>query len=310
MTLCRNCFVKSLKFTRTSFRKFCSAAKLNTSTQKYNRETDNTNSENEETEKFTDAEETEKFDKTNFDWWDIKGPMMALHTMNSVRVPFIRNCLLYQGIGTGKPHSSKPLTGIDILEVGCGAGILSESLCRLGASVTAIDAAENAIEAAKYHRGNDKDLQNLQYLNAHLEDITTIGSLRFDTVVASEVIEHVNDPDKFISYCSNVLKPGGSLFISTINRTTVSYLLAVLAAEKTFRVVDDGTHDWEKFVKPEEITKYLDNAGCSLTKIHGLLYNPIFNSWNFIEDTSMSYILHAIKLEPIEENVENETDLD
>nr|CAB3223299.1 arsenite methyltransferase-like [Phallusia mammillata] len=250
-------------------------------------------------------EETKKFSKLAHSWWDERGDMMALHTMNSLRVPFIRDCLLYQGFG--KPKTAKALEGVNILEVGCGAGILSEPLARLGASVVGIDSSAEALEAAKIHRGDDEDLQSLQYLDSWLEDIVAVGSIKFDCVVASEVIEHVEDYRNFIQMCNKVLKPGGSLFISTMNRTNYSYYLGIIMAEYVLHVVSPGTHTWDKFLKPAEIEDALLNEGCPLVKIHGMCYDPIRNKWSWTSSTELNYIVHAVKTIPTASENEKET---
>ncbi|XP_039254981.2 ubiquinone biosynthesis O-methyltransferase-like [Styela clava] len=253
-----------------------------------------------------DHEETKKFSDLSTNWWDINGPMRALHSMNKVRVPFIRDCLIYEGYGNGEIYTDKPLKGIDILDVGCGGGILTEPLARLGADVVGIDASEELIEIAKKHRL--PELENLQYLNALVEDIALVGSLKFDAVVASEVIEHVSNPHSFIQTCSSVLKPKGSMVISTINKTLQSYLLAVNFAERVLQVVPRGAHDWNKFIAPEEVIEYLDHCDCSFRKIHGMLYNPFCDDWSFVSSTNMNYIIHAVKRQDIDNDQDNDID--
>uniref|UniRef100_F7B383 Ubiquinone biosynthesis O-methyltransferase, mitochondrial n=2 Tax=Ciona intestinalis TaxID=7719 RepID=F7B383_CIOIN len=237
--------------------------------------------------------EAEKFSKLAENWWDENGAMKALHSMNRVRVPFIRDGLI--SMGCGEPYTSKPLQGIKILEVGCGAGVLCEPLARLGASVLGIDASDNVLEVAKIHRDGNTELSDLQYIDADLEDIVGAGTLRFHAVVASEVVEHVEDKTKFINNCCSLLMPNGSLFLSTINRTQVSYLLAVLMAEEVLGVVPPGTHDWEMFVTTDEIKSYLNQGNCEIQKIVGMNYNPLNNKWTKCQNTSVNYILHAVK---------------
>ncbi|XP_076818667.1 ubiquinone biosynthesis O-methyltransferase-like [Clavelina lepadiformis] len=238
-------------------------------------------------------EETERFSQLAKSWWDTKGSMKALHSMNKLRVPFIRDNLLLQGHGNS--HTSKPLSGVSILEVGCGAGILSEPLSRLGASVVGLDSSKEVLTVAKSHRGNDTELEDLQYLDFWLEDIVALGTLKFDCVIASEVIEHVNNPEDFIKMCTNVLKPGGSLFASTINRTQISYLLGIFVAEKILNIVPKGTHDWNKLITPTEVNGFLANANCHLRKMLGMRYNPLQDKWTWSSDKDINYIFHATK---------------
>jgi len=249
------------------------------------------------------SEEVQKFSNFANTWWDENGSMKALHQMNDLRVPFIRDNLLYQGLG--KMNCSKPLQGINLLDIGCGGGILSEALARLGASVLAIDANEDAIEAAKKHRGEDRELEDLQYLDILLEDVVSIGSLKFDCVVGSEVMEHVENQEEFIQMCSTVLKPNGSLFVSTINRTSLSYGLGILLAENVLGILPPGTHDWNKFITPEEISTWMQNADLHLNKIHGMAYIPGIERWKWIGNTDINYILHSTK-NVVEETVETD----
>lgn len=237
-------------------------------------------------------DEERKFSAISDEWWNLHGSFRALHSMNDVRVPFIRDCLLYEGYGDDEKRSATPLQGLDILDVGCGGGILSEPLARLGADVLGIDASENAVAAAKLHRG--RNLDNLQYLCALVEDIAAVGSLKFDAVVASEVIEHVAEQQKFVNTCASLLKSKGSLFFSTINRTLFSKVFAVKAAELC-GIVPKDAHDWNRFVTPNELTEYLSSAQCTLRKVHGTMYNPFCDQWHFIEDCSINYIMHSTR---------------
>lgn len=239
-------------------------------------------------------EEAKKFSDLSPHWWDGNGSFQALHSMNEVRVPFIRDSILYRGYSIdGKPNTSTPLKEVDLLDVGCGGGILSEPLARLGASVCGIDLSDKAIEAAKQHR--PLKLKNLQYLNATVDDFVAAGTLKFDAVIASEIIEHLSNPSDFIGKCSTVLHSGGSLILSTINRTAISYLLAIGAAEKLFNIVPEETHNWNRFVTVEELTTYCNAADFHIRKIHGLCYNPFLNQWSFTNNYDVNYIVHAIK---------------
>ena len=172
---------------------------------------------------------------------------------------------------------------------------MSEGLARLGATVVGVDPSEDAIEAAKLHRGTDSDLCKLQYLDSPLEDIAAVGSLQYDCVIASEVIEHTNDPQQFLHLCASVLKPGGSLFVSTINRTSLSYVMAIVLAEYVLGVVPRHTHSWDKFVTVDEITHMLLQNDCYLRKALGFHYNPVTDRWSWAPNHEVNYIIHAVK---------------
>ncbi|XP_041107123.1 ubiquinone biosynthesis O-methyltransferase, mitochondrial-like isoform X2 [Polyodon spathula] len=205
-----------------------------------------------------DPDETKKFQSLAKRWWDEQGEFAALHSMNDLRVPFIRDNLLNRN-GRRKPGS--PLSGYKILDVGCGGGLLSEPLGRLGALVTGIDPLKDSIRTAEVHKSFDPVLnKQIHYSSCLLEDITEEAAETFDAVVASEVVEHVNDLETFINSCYEVLKPGASLFITTINKTNLSYSLAIVAAENILKIVPRGTHDWDKFINPVDLERILEST--------------------------------------------------
>uniref|UniRef100_A0A8C2SJY3 Ubiquinone biosynthesis O-methyltransferase, mitochondrial n=1 Tax=Coturnix japonica TaxID=93934 RepID=A0A8C2SJY3_COTJA len=240
-----------------------------------------------------DPKEMRKFQLLAHKWWDEQGEYAALHAMNDIRVPFIRDTLLNMG---GTYQQGSPLCGVKILDVGCGGGLLSEPLGRLGASVTGIDPLEENIRTADLHKSFDPVLaKRIQYRSGSLEEIVEESVETFDVIVASEVVEHVADLEMFIRCCSQVLKPGGSLFITTINRTQLSYILGIVVAEKIAGIVPEGTHEWEKFVPPEELEHLLELSGFSVKTVNGMLYNPLTGSWSWMESTSINYALHAVK---------------
>ncbi|XP_067874813.1 ubiquinone biosynthesis O-methyltransferase, mitochondrial [Heterodontus francisci] len=237
--------------------------------------------------------EMKKFQALSQKWWDRNGEFAALHALNDLRVPFIRDTLLTY---SGKQQLGCPLHGFQILDVGCGGGLLSEPLGRLGAMVAGIDPLEDNIRTAEIHKSFDPVLQDqVQYTACSLEEMAMEATGMFDAVVASEVVEHVSDVETFIRYAAQVLKPGGSLFITTINKTFLSYVLAILAAEKILRIVPNGTHEWERFISPEELERLLVSSGLTVGTINGMLYNPLFGSWSWISNASINYALHAVK---------------
>ncbi|XP_061225853.1 ubiquinone biosynthesis O-methyltransferase, mitochondrial isoform X2 [Neopsephotus bourkii] len=193
-------------------------------------------------------------------------------------------------------HLGSPLSGVKILDVGCGGGLLSEPLGRLGASVTGIDPLEDNIRTADQHKSFDPVLaQRIQYKSSSLEEIVEESMETFDVIVASEVVEHVADLEMFIKCCSQVLKPEGSLFITTVNRTQLSYVLGIVVAEKILGIVPEGTHEWEKFVPPEDLERLLESNGFSVKTVNGMFYNPLWGSWSWTESTSINYAMHAVK---------------
>ncbi|XP_029451244.1 ubiquinone biosynthesis O-methyltransferase, mitochondrial [Rhinatrema bivittatum] len=240
-----------------------------------------------------DSREMQKFQMHAYKWWDEEGVYAALHTMNDLRVPFIRDTL----INRKRDHDpGRPLAGVTLLDVGCGGGLLSEPLGILGAAVTGIDPLKENIRTAELHKSFDPVLaKQIQYKTSSLEEIVAESTEAFDAVVASEVVEHVGDVESFIKCCHQVLKPGGSLFITTISKTMMSYALGIVVAERIMGIVPAGIHDWEKFVLPEELERLLESNGFVVETLSGMLYNPFCRSWSWMENTSLNYAMHAVK---------------
>ncbi|XP_073445615.1 ubiquinone biosynthesis O-methyltransferase, mitochondrial isoform X2 [Dendrobates tinctorius] len=251
-----------------------------------------------------DPMEVKKFQAWSSKWWDEEGVYCALHAMNDIRVPFIRDILM------SKNHNrdvGSPLAGIKLLDVGCGGGLLSEPLGRLGAEVMGIDPVEDNIRTGDLHKSFDPVLdKRVQYRHCSLEELVENGMESFDAVVASEVVEHVNDVESFIQSCFQVLKPGGSLFITTINKTKLSYFLGILLAEKVMSLVPEGTHDWDKFISPVESERLLESNGFVVDMLRGMLYNPLIGSWRWFDDTSVNYAIHAVKMVAQEQSTDME----
>ncbi|XP_030665344.1 ubiquinone biosynthesis O-methyltransferase, mitochondrial isoform X2 [Nomascus leucogenys] len=190
----------------------------------------------------------------------------------------------------------KPLFGMKILDVGCGGGLLTEPLGRLGASVIGIDPVDENIKTAQCHKSFDPVLdKRIEYRVCSLEEIVEETAETFDAVVASEVVEHVIDLETFLQCCCQVLKPGGSLFITTINKTQLSYALGIVFSEQIAGIVPKGTHTWEKFVSPETLESILESNGLSVQTVVGMLYNPFSGYWHWSENTSLHYAAHAVK---------------
>ncbi|KAH0555514.1 ubiquinone biosynthesis O-methyltransferase, mitochondrial [Cotesia glomerata] len=244
-----------------------------------------------------DDNEIEHHGKLSELWWNTMGPMRALHAYNPIRVQFIRDGLKNTGLKEKHPRYS--LEGVQILDVGCGAGILSEALARIGANVTGIDGSEQLIETAKKHASLDSNLsKNLNYSITSVEDhVADNKSEIYDAVVASEVIEHVSNKDIFVKYCAKALKPGGSIFITTLNKTIPSFLGGIVCAEYILRAIPIGTHEWSKFISPEDTQRLLDQHGCSTQLVHGVFFNPLTNTWSWTSSKNIFYALHAVKSE-------------
>jgi len=234
-----------------------------------------------------DKEEISKFATQASSWWDPTGPASMLHRMNPVRVAFIRSALELQNPVRNK---RKPLEGLNILDVGCGVGILSEPLARLGANVLGCDASEASIHVAKQHRR--EPLTSLYYTTRTVEELMK-DPRRFDCVIASEVIEHVNEPRQFLSDCVSLLSSNGTFILSTINRTVMSYLATKVLAEDLLRLLPEGTHDWQKYPTPEEVAGELSAISMSVDEVAGMVFNPITRDFHLSENTAVNYILRA-----------------
>ncbi|MBV9567398.1 MAG: bifunctional 2-polyprenyl-6-hydroxyphenol methylase/3-demethylubiquinol 3-O-methyltransferase UbiG [Hyphomicrobiales bacterium] len=237
-----------------------------------------------------DPAEVKRFDRLAATWWEQEGPMRALHAMNPARLSWIRR---ETSSHFGRdPSTRRVLAGQTVLDIGCGGGILCEPLARLGATVTGIDPASENIEVAKAH-GARSGL-SIEYRNATVEDLAAKNE-SFDIALAMEVVEHVADIPSFLAACEQVLKPGGILLLSTLNRTLRSFALAIVGAEYVLRWLPRGTHDWEKFLTPEELVSKTRRAGLVPGKAEGLIFDPLRWEWRLSRDTAVNYVLSAHK---------------
>ena len=237
-----------------------------------------------------DPAEIERFERLASTWWDPEGPMRALHAMNPARLSWIRR-EASRHFGHD-PSERRIFAGHGVLDIGCGGGLLCEPLARLGAKVAGIDPAGENILVAKAHA--ERLGLAIDYRASTVEDLVAKGE-SFDIVLAMEVIEHVADVSAFIGACQRVLKPGGLLLMSTLNRTLRSFALAILGAEYLLRWLPRGTHDWEKFLTPEELARQMRRAGLKPGKAEGLLFDPLRWEWRSSRDTAVNYVLCAHK---------------
>ena len=237
-----------------------------------------------------DRDEIARFSALAKSWWDPNGPMAPLHELNPARLAYIRDRIA--GHFDRNPKGSAALKGLTVLDIGCAGGLLCEPLTRLGAKLTGIDAAEENIEVAKRHAGDMR--LAIDYRHAAPEDLIG-GGETFDVVLALEVVEHVTDVQAFLDAAAALVKPGGILIASTLNRTPKSFALAIVGAEYLLRWVPAGTHDWRKFLKPSELAQSLRGAGLTVTDLTGLTYDAVHKTWQQGRDVGVNYIVTTIK---------------
>ena len=234
-------------------------------------------------------DEINKFSKIADEWWDINGKFKPLHVFNPIRIEYILEVTLnYFKIDKNK---KLPLKNLKILDIGCGGGLMSEPMARLGASVTGIDASSKNIEVAKLHA--KKNNLDISYLNTSPENLKLQSE--YDIILNLEIVEHVENLDLYLSSCFGLLKQKRIMFTATINRTLTSYVKAIIGAEYILRWLPIGTHDWNKFIKPEELEKKLTDLKFSITNLTGISYNPLFQKWKRNKDMSVNYIITAEK---------------
>ena len=228
-------------------------------------------------------QEIEKFSKIASEWWSPNGKFKPLHKFNPIRIQYLKENIIEH---FRLKHSSRPLKKINILDIGCGGGLLSEPMSRLGANVTAIDASKKNIEVAKFHA--KKNNLKINYLCSSPEKLNI--KKKFDVILNMEIIEHVDDINFFIKKSSNLLKKNGLMFVATLNKTFKSYLFAIIGAEYILKWLPIGTHDWEKFVKPDELVNLGKKFNLKLKKLNGMEFNPIMDKWHLSNDKSVNYI--------------------
>ena len=237
-----------------------------------------------------DPAEVARFDAMARTWWDMSGPMAVLHRFNPVRLAYIRDaaCARFDR----NPKHLDSLAGLSVVDIGCGGGVLSEPLARLGAEVTGLDPATTNIEVARRHA--EQGGLAIDYRAATIESVVADGA-RFDIVLAMEVVEHVADVEAFVASACSAVKPGGMLVMATLNRTLKSFALAIVGAEYVLRWLPRGTHDWDRFVTPDELTDAITQNGLMVSDTAGVAYTPFADRWSLSEDTDVNYMIIALR---------------
>lgn len=237
-----------------------------------------------------DAREIAQFAAIADAWWDEEGAFRPLHRLNPVRLRYIRDRLCAH-FGRD-PEAPKPLSGLRLVDVGCGGGLLCEPMTRMGATVTGIDAAEEGIAAAKAHAASVG--LKIDYRAATAESLVEAGE-SFDAVISMEVLEHVADVDAFLAACRDLTRPSGALALSTLNRTPKSYLTAIVGAEYVLRWLPRGTHNWKKFIRPSELAAALRRQGLELADLTGIEYSPLADRFSLGRDLGVNYLAFATR---------------
>ncbi|GAB6026696.1 Hexaprenyldihydroxybenzoate methyltransferase, mitochondrial [Chamberlinius hualienensis] len=244
-------------------------------------------------------DEVQKFKQYAVDWWDPNGPVKALHTLNKIRVPFtiegVQNNPLQPSSGSKARNDQFPLQNYKLIDVGCGAGLFSEALAKLGADTTGLDAGEDLINVAKQHASLNPNLsENLHYVNTTVEEHVKENSASYDVLTCSEVIEHVNNPEFFVEQCAKLVKPGGSLIFTTINRNLLSGFVVIFLMENVFKIIPKGTHQYDMLVIPKELKRMLKSNNCDERKLQGFYLLPSLN-WKVSSPAALHYGIHAVK---------------
>jgi 2-polyprenyl-6-hydroxyphenyl methylase/3-demethylubiquinone-9 3-methyltransferase len=235
-----------------------------------------------------DADEVSRFAALAAEWWDPKGRLAPLHKLGPARLEFLRDQLCRRF--ARDPRRARPLAGLSLLDVGCGGGLVCEPLARLGARVVGIDPAPESIGAARQHAAAQG--LAIDYRAARAEDLVAEGRT-FDGVLCLEVIEHVPEPAAFLAICARLVAPGGLMLLSTINRTMKAYAFAIVGAEYVLRWLPAGTHQWERFVMPDELEAHVRKAGLEPHETRGVVYSPLSDRWSLSADTEVNYMLAA-----------------
>ncbi|GLQ24613.1 ubiquinone biosynthesis O-methyltransferase [Algimonas ampicilliniresistens] len=238
-----------------------------------------------------DPREMESFSRMAHDWWNPDGMFRPLHVMNGARLSLIKETVCDHFLRD--PDQDRPLEGLRVLDIGCGGGLLCEPMVRLGATVTGVDALEKNVKTAKTHAKQGGI--EVDYRHGTIEQMVEAGETPYDVVLNMEVIEHVANPRDFIADCAAMVRPGGIMMCSTINRTLKAFAFAIVGAEYVLRWLPRGTHQYDKLVRPSELTAYLNLAGLNVERVTGMSLNPMTERWRLNDDTSINYVTSAVK---------------
>ena len=244
-----------------------------------------------------DPDDVARFERLGAQWWNPRGPMAGLHKMNPVRVGYLRDLFIERfphadGSARDSQHI-RSLEGLNVLDIGCGGGILSEPLARLGCVMTSIDPAPGNVDIAKAHAA--KSGLSIDYRAVMAEDLAASGA-QFDVVMAMEVVEHVTDVPAFVATACSMVRPGGLFVSATLNRTLKSFALAIVGAEYVLRWVEPGTHKWDQFVTPDELRAAIEGGGLDVFNETGVVYNPLFDRWSLGRDMGVNYMMAAERI--------------
>ncbi len=238
-----------------------------------------------------DPDEVAKFTAMAAEWWDPKGKFRPLHKFNPVRLGFIRDTIeAHFGLS---PSARRPFDGLRVLDIGCGGGLVSEPMTRLGAAVTAVDASEANIKTAMTHA--EQGGLDIDFRAGTVEALIEADEAPFDVVLNLEVVEHVADPAQFLKDCASLVKPGGLMIVATLNRTAKAFALAIVGAEYVLGWLPRGTHEFEKFLRPDEIERPMSAAGLTVQPPQGVSFNPITDQWRLSDDTKVNYLMVAAR---------------
>ncbi|XP_070490231.1 ubiquinone biosynthesis O-methyltransferase, mitochondrial-like [Chironomus tepperi] len=241
-----------------------------------------------------DEENIKHLEKVSLEWWDPRGIQILLHSMNPLRVEFIRDGLINTGMIKAEDRDKPDVfKGISILDVGCGAGVLTEALAKLDANVTGLEPSEELIRVARDHIKGQPI--NVEYISEYVEEHSIKNADKYDAIVASEVVEHVPDQKAFLQELTKCLKPNGSIFITTPNRTIFSLIMVKFIAEYILNIIQRASHDWWHFIRPSEVETILEEKNCKTVSVRGIWYTPFFNYFNFIRYAGIHYFLQAVK---------------
>lgn len=239
-----------------------------------------------ENQQTIDAEEVEKFSKIADEWWDENGKFRPLHLLNPFRLKYIREKLVaHFGVDAEK---LRPLEGLDILDIGCGGGLVSIPVSRMGGNVLGVDASEKNVKVAQTYA--DKHGETAKFQNTTVEELAK-GKKKFDVILNLEVAEHVADVELFIESCAKLLKKNGVMVLTTINRTPKSYLFAIVGAEYILRILPKGTHEWKKFLKPSEVNSIAEDNNLKAREIVGVKFNPVKEEFSLVKDLGVNYMM-------------------